>query len=295
MRLAVVNSRSEASQDNRVDLDRARRYIAAATDADADLILLPETFPGRWRSPIEDTPTGELAAMAADAGAIVVGGFPEPLADDPHRAYNTVGLFDARGGEIGRYRRTTPEHAPWIYEGGKLWDFDWVPADELPVFDVGRTTVGVLVCSELFVPELSRILVLQGAEVLLMPAGVIRPSSDLYAAWRTVAWSRAIENLAAVALCSNATPATEDSLACVCAPETVLLEAHEEGVHMADIDLERIRWLRAEQDRLFDGPKPWKVKPGVLRDWRRPAVLAPHAERLTAMERQGLDGPRPTP
>lgn len=287
MRLAVVNSRSQATQDNRLDLERAWDYVREAAGAGAGLVLLPETFPGRWRQPVVDTPARELSAMAADAGTVVAGGFAEPVNGDTRRCFNTVALFGAQGQELGRYRRTSPAHAPWIYEGGKLWDFDWVPADDLPVFNIGPTTVGALVCSEVFVPELARILALRGAEVLLMPAGVIRPSSELYAAWRTVTWARAIENLAVVAVCSNLTPSTDGAYACIADPEAVLLESEDEGVHIVDVDLERVGWLRSEQDRLVDGPKPWKAKPGVLRDWRRHDVLAPHASLLSGVDDHG--------
>lgn len=280
MRIAVTASKSDASNDNRGDLERAEHYVAEAAAAGAELVLLPETFPGRWRRPISSTPLPELQAMARTHGVFVAGGYAEPVGDSPDRCYNTVSLCGPDGAEHGRYRRVAPSHAPWIYRGGRLWDFDWTLADELPVMRVGDVTVGIIICSEIYVPELSRILAAQGAEVILAPAGVARRTSELFSTWRTVAWARAIENLAAVALSSNGTAQTGDGLAMVFSPEEVLLDTSDEGVHVVDVDIDRIRWLRNEADRLTDGPKPWRTKPGVLRDWRRADLFARYEDVL---------------
>lgn len=280
MKIAVVNALTDAAQDNRGDVERAREYVQRAAASHAELVVLPETFPGRWRKPIRDAPTDELAELAKSYGVHLVGGFAEPCDDETGACFNSLGLFGPDGREVGRYRRTTPGHAPWIYDGGKLWDFDWVPSCHLPVFDVGNCRVGMLVCSEVFVPELARILAVRGAEIIVMPAGVIRPESELFESWRVLARARAIENLATVALCSNLTPQTHGALAYAADPEHVLLEEYSEGVHLFETDLERLRWLRGEQDRLFDGSKPWRAKPGVFRDWRRSEVLGAHREEL---------------
>ncbi|MEX2502430.1 MAG: nitrilase-related carbon-nitrogen hydrolase, partial [Trueperaceae bacterium] len=70
----------------------ARRYVLEAADRGADLVLLPETYPGEWREPIDWTPIDELCDIARDAGVHLVGGFAEPLDDAGSRCYNTLVL-----------------------------------------------------------------------------------------------------------------------------------------------------------------------------------------------------------
>jgi len=226
----------------------------------------------------------ELAAMAKENGVYLVGGFTEPLDAEGRRCYNSFALFAPDGREVGRYRRTTPEHSPWTYIGGRYWDFEWEKYDDLPVFDTDLGRIGMLMCSEVYAPELSRAMALQGADVTLLPAGLPGPHSPKYATWRTLVWARAIENNMFTAVCSNIPlgdgPDDEGrgggGLAMVCSPEEILLDSASEGVHVADLDLVRLRELRLAHDGIEspdeDRP-PWRAKPGNLRDWRRSAVL----------------------
>lgn len=262
------------------NIERAAAYVRSAAEQGAELVCLPETYPGEWKEPIRRTPVNELKDMAKANGVYLVGGFAEPVDGSQSRCFNTLALFGPEGDEIGRYRRCVPAHAPWIYRGGDYWDFDWQPADDVPVFDTDIGRIGMIVCSEIYSPEIPRILALKGAEIILMPAGLTGPQRHpgghggaLYQTWRTLAWARAIENLAYTAVCSNLPSADSKAIAMICSPEDVLLEEHGEGVHVAEVDLERSRWLRKEYDRTVSGASPWRTKPGVLRDWRRQAIF----------------------
>lgn len=288
--IATVNPNTQFGDGSyEANIKQAEQYVASASARGARLVCLPETYPGQWRQPITSTPIRELSEMAREHGVYLVGGFAEPVdgtGADGSRCYNTLVLLAPDGSEVGRYRRTLPVQAPWIYRGGDYWDFDWVPADELPVFDTDLGRIGLLVCSEIYSPELPRILALNGAEIILLPAGLTGPQRHaggyggaLYQTWRTLAWARAIENLAITALCSNIPTPGDKAVSMVCAPEEILLEEHDEGVHVAEIDLERIRWLREQQDRNVRGESPWRTKPGVLRDWRRADLLAANPVR----------------
>lgn len=279
MRLAVCVAEADPAGDGRDHLQLAARYAREAAQAGAELLVLPETFPGRWRSPIDWAPLADLLRLAAEHRLVIAGGYPEPTASGAG-CYNTVSVCGPDGVEVGRYRRVSPVHAPWTYQGGKLWDFEWVRGAELPVMAISSTTVGVLICSEVYVPELARVLVMKGAEILLYPTGVLRPESELFDTWTVVARARAIENLSIVALCSSSTPLTGPGYALVASPEGVLLESSDSGVHVVDVDLDRVRWLRSQRDRIVEGPRPWSTKPGVIRDWRAADVLRAHSQYL---------------
>lgn len=273
--LAVVATRTAFGPDARDrNLALARSAAQEAADRGASLVCFPESFPGLWRRPVTWTPEAELGEIARSVGVHLVAGFAEPVDESGDRCQNTLVLIGPDGAEVGRYRRTSPAHTPWVYADGPYWDFDWVNSDELPVFDTPLGRIGMIMCSEVYVPELARALALKGAEIIVMPAG-LTGRGTLFDSWRTLGWARAIENLAYTAFSSNVIGPDSGGLSMICSPEEVLVQTTDEGVHLAPVDLQRVRWLRSEQDRRLAqaGDRPWRVKPGTLRDWRRQAVL----------------------
>lgn len=293
--LSVVQSRTYFGKGARErNLAQCDAYVAEAAAKGSHLVLLPETYPGEWAAPVSWIPVTELSEMARKHQVYLVGGYIEPLDAEGMRCYNTLSLFAPDGREVGRYRRTTPAHTPWIYKGGRYWDFDWVNADELPVFDTELGKIGIIMCSEVYAVECARALALKGADIALMPAGLPGPHTSMYQTWKTLAWARAIENLMFTAVCSNI-PVPDDAeldpsqmggLAMICSPEEVLVDESAEGVFAAKLDMVRLRHLRNDQDRLGKlddvvyGDLPWRTKPGILRDWRRDAVLRANPELL---------------
>jgi predicted amidohydrolase len=274
-----------------LNLESAEKYVAAAAADGGQLVVFPESFPGEWAAPVTWTPEAELAAMARRYGVYVIGGFAEPTDSAGQRCWNTLALYGPDGAEVGKYRRTTPTGAPWIYKGGRFWDFDWVNAVELPVFQTDLGRIGIVMCSEVYATECSRAMALQGADLTVLPAGLPGPRSSLYQTWRTLVWARAIENLMYTAVCGNTLHPDADpdgikgpGLTMICSPEEILLDTADDGVHTADLDLDRLQFLRDSRDRLpapDEKDVPWGVKPGNLRDWRRDAVLQANPVLLT--------------
>lgn len=111
-----------------------------------------ETMPG---------PTEDKLAEAAARNAIwlVPGSFFER---DGDLVYNTTPVIDPSGTVIGRHRKLFPFQP---YEAG-------VTAGSMPfVFDVpGAGRFGVSICYDMWFPETSRWLAVQGVEVILHPA-----------------------------------------------------------------------------------------------------------------------------
>jgi predicted amidohydrolase len=203
LRLAVVQPETLTGPDAPKNVDRAVAYIRQAARDGAKLVMLPETYPGPYTVPVNYSPHEALAAVAGEEKVYVVGGAVEYVRpDDVGHApcYNCLYLYGPDGRRIGKYRRTTPP-GPWIYEGGKFWDFKYQEADELPVWDTEFGKLGILMCSEVYVPELSRMMALQGARITLLPAGLWPP--QLHETWRTLIWARAIENLMVTATSRN--------------------------------------------------------------------------------------------
>ena len=255
------------ANEQKKNIEKAWDYVAEAADQRAQIICFPETYPGPWKAPLNYSPVEPLEEMASKHGVYIVAGANCPLEDEPSKGYCSQ-VFIGPNGFIGRYNRTIPK-GPWIYKGGRFWDFDYREGDELPVFDTPLCKVGILICSEVYSPELSRILALKGAEIIFLPAGICK--YELHETWRNLIWARAIENLAYTVTCQNILGA-EHGLAMICSPEEVLIESTKSGIVIADCDFDRIRWLREETDR-YGPPMPFNTKPGVLRDWRRHEVF----------------------
>ena len=115
-------------------------------------------------------------------------------------AYNLTCMAFPDGRPVARYRRSHP-NGPWIYTGGKYWEFQYVAGGDYPVFDTKHGKVGLAMCSEVYMPEVTRRSRLRGAELIFMPAGLDK--SRLWETWRTLLWARAIENLAIVVSTQN--------------------------------------------------------------------------------------------
>ena len=277
VRIAVVQPKVDLDDRER-NVQLAVDYVRRAAAQGARIVCLPETYPGPWTPPLDYDPLPELAACARELDVHLIAGLIEP-APEGGGHWNSLVLLTPEG-EAGRYRRTTPA-GPWIYKGGKFWDFGYTAAAELPVFDTPHGRVGLLVCSEVYVPELARALALKGAEILFMPAGLEKKGQ--WDTWRVLTRARAIENLAFTATCQNLTGAERGhaGLAMICSPEEVLAESPAEGILVADLDLERLRWLRAMQDGPgFPGEK--RCKTGVLWQWYQPELY--ERDRTAALE-----------
>jgi predicted amidohydrolase len=264
---AVIQPRTFLEADEqKKNIQKARDYVAEAADQGAQIICFPESYPGPWKAPLSYSPVEPLEEMASRHNVYILAGANCPVPGRSNKGYCSEVLVGPDG-LMGRYNRTIPK-GPWLYKGGRFWDFDYQEADELLVFDTPFGKVGILICSEVYSPELCRILALKGAEIIFLPAGICK--YELHDTWRNLIWARAIENLAYTVTCQNIFGA-EHGLAMICSPEEILIESTKTGIFIADFDFDRIRWLREETDR-YGPPMPFNTKPGVLRDWRRPEV-----------------------
>ncbi len=264
VKVAAIQPKTFLEDDEQEkNIQKSQDYVAEAAERGAQYICFPEAYPGPWKAPLSYSPLEPLIEMASKHGVYIVAGANYPVPGEPSKGYCSEVLIGPDG-LIGRYNRTIPK-GPWIYKGGRFWDFDYQEANELPVLDTPLCRVGILICSEVYSPELSRILALKGAEIIFLPAGICK--YELHHTWRNLVWARAIENLAYTVTCQNIFGA-EHGLAMICSPEEILVESTKPGIFIADCDFERIGWLREETDR-YGPPMPFNTKPGVLRDWRR--------------------------
>ncbi len=268
-RIAVVQPISHRPGEDERNVADAVRAVERAAGDGAAFVCFPETYPGPWRMPAAFDPTAALAEAAAAHGVHVVFGTIEPIDRKAATAYNLIVMAYPDGRAPARYRRTHP-NGPWIYTGGTAWEFQYVPGDDFPVFDTVHCKVGLAMCSEVYMPEVTRALALRGAELIFMPAG--KDKRRLWATWRTLIWARAIENLAVVVTTQNLFHHGERGLAMVAAPEEIVFESTAAGLSVVDVSLDRVRFLRATRDEVGSS-EGCAAKQGVLGpQWQRPEL-----------------------
>ncbi|MGH7096021.1 MAG: carbon-nitrogen hydrolase family protein, partial [Stellaceae bacterium] len=227
----------------------------------------PESYPGPWRMPATYEPHAAIAEAAAKHGIYAVYGTIEPIDAAKATAYNLTCMAYPDGRAPARYRRTHP-NGPWIYTGGKTWEFQYVAGSDYPVFDTPHGKIGLAMCSEVYMPEVTRALALRGAELIFMPAGLDK--RRLWETWRTLLWARAIENLALVVSTQNLLSHVDRGLSIVTAPESVLFESTLAGMAVVEVSLDRVRELRAGRDTVSSSQHAG-AKQGVLSEqWQRP-------------------------
>lgn len=269
IKVAAVQPRSHHGPEEERNVEQALSWMQRAAEQDAELVVFPEGYPGPTNPANDYDSLGPLGERAASLGLHVVAGRIEPVAGaDGHHV--CLSLIDDTGAVASTYRRTSPV-GPYVYKDLDVWQVDYVEGPEPPqVVNTRLGRIGMLVCSEVYVPELTRLLALQGADLVVYPAG--GAINELLATWRTLLWARAIENLVFTVASQNLYAPDEQGVGQIAAPERILAASPTEGLLVADLDLDRLEYLR-EQDERIEFPKPYDAIPGVTR-WRRPELYA---------------------
>jgi predicted amidohydrolase len=271
--VAAVQPRSYHAPEEERNVEQALRWMDRAAEQSADLVVFPEGYPGPTNPQSRHDATGALAERARELGVHVVAGRIEPVAGEGGH-HVCLDLIDDTGTVAHTYRRTSPV-GPYVYKDLDIWQVDYVEGHEPPQVATTRLgRIGMLVCSEVYVPELSRVLALQGADLIVYPAG--GAINELLATWRTLLWARAIENLVYTVASQNLYAPDEQGVGQIAAPERILRSSAEEGLIVAELDLDRLEYLRG-QDARIEFPRRYDTIPGMMR-WRRPELYRALAE-----------------
>lgn len=189
------------------NLDSAHALLAEASQAGAELAVLPEYFClmgqrdsdklGVRESPAAGAIQSFLANAARELGLWIVGGTLPLAASDEAHVRNTSLVFSPAGERVARYDKI---HLFKFDNGRERYDESRViEAGAQPVgFDLrdraGHTwRIGMSVCYDLRFPELYRAL---NADVLLVPSAFTYVTGQAH--WELLLRARAVENLAYV-------------------------------------------------------------------------------------------------
>lgn len=258
MKVAVVQMQSSSRLEE--NTRRALELITAAATEGAKLVALPEYFaclgpPATILAAAQTLDSPWLARFREAARGLglflLLGSLPEK-SPDPVKIYNTSVLLDPRGAIAAVYRKM---HLFDINLPGKVVfrESDYIlPGDQVVSCPLAETgfIMGLSICFDLRFPELYRLLVAQGAEIIAVPAAFSQATGRDH--WEILLRARAIENQVYI-LAPAQYPHPEQSLktygrSMIIDPwGTVLATApDQEGIIFAHLDRDYLRRRRRE-------------------------------------------------
>jgi predicted amidohydrolase len=199
-RLNVTIIQMNSQDDKQANIAAALDLIDRAAEVGARLVALPEVWPylgpddvnRNQADPIPGPITELLAQRARRHGIYVHGGsIYETRPGDPGM-YNTTVMIDPTGEIIARYSKIHMFDV--VLDGVAEYreSATVTPGDEVVVTEIDGILVGLAICYDLRFPELFRILALEGAQAIMLPAAFTLTTGKDH--WEALIRARAIEN-----------------------------------------------------------------------------------------------------
>ena len=235
IRIACVQMTSRA--DKSANLGKAERLVAQAAATGADVVVLPE----KWNA-IGDAAVYHATAEPLDGGESVAA---------MSRWARTHGITLV-GGSIAERREGREKLSNTSLVGGVVYRESEAeePGDEPIVAEVEDWSIGLSICYDIRFPELYRILTLEGAELVTVPAHFTTPTGKDH--WHVLMRARAIENQLYVAAAAQigetlpGKPAYGRSLIADPWGVVVAQAPDEETVITAELDRAHLQNIRAK-------------------------------------------------
>ncbi len=243
------------------NLNKGIEFCKKAKESGADIALFPEMWSNGYN--IYDRPADAWLAEAIDADSDFVTTFGKLAKEldmavaitflEKHSgsARNTLTLFDRFGNNKLTYAK--------VHTCDFSVESNLVPGEEFYVAELnthcGEVKIGAMICFDREFPESARILMLQGAELILVPNACPMEINRL-----SQLRGRAYENMTAIATCNypagvpdcNGASSVFDGVAYL--PETdgsrdtcILQADSSEGIFVAELDLEQLRRYRSSE------------------------------------------------
>ncbi len=166
---------------------RACAYIENAAQKGADVILLPECvttagvpatdrftserYPGEWTKAFRECAKKNAINVIAPYWVRV-----------RNKIFNQATVIARSGVVAGMYRKVQPTAEEWRHS---------FAGTELPIIELDFGKIAVMICMDVYFPEIARVYAMKGAEILFWPTTTVGPSQEgLEAQIR----SRAIDN-----------------------------------------------------------------------------------------------------
>jgi len=247
-RVAILQMRSD-KEDVEGNIRTIVAMLKQASKGGADILLLPECFVTGYNLPTDfdkalDDNSTYLRKICEAAIRYNVGIVATCFTKGNKKPQNSAFIIDKRGNVLMKYSKVhTCDFADErCLESGK----------EFKVCDFDGVKLGVMICYDREYPESARILMLKGAEIILVPNDCSSMAPRIQALS-----TRAYENMVGVVMANpngnNAGNSCAFSPICwdangICIDNTILL-ANEmtEGLFYADFDMDKLREYRERE------------------------------------------------
>lgn len=247
-RIALAQERSVPHNVSQ-NVARVAKLAAEASLMESDLLLLPECFLTSYDFPISQAealdPTSpvfdEIATIARNENLAIVATAFTRGKEAPR---NSAIVFNKAGERVFQYDKV--HTCDWDLEGSLE------SGEKFSTAEVDGVKLGLMICYDREYPEAARVLMLQGAELILVP----NHCSGMGARLRALA-TRAYENMTGVAMANPPGLGMGRSAAyspIVWAqdetdldPEILLAPEQEAGLFLADFDLDELRSYRKRE------------------------------------------------
>ncbi len=189
------------------NLLEAARLLKKASDAGAELAVLPENFAMMGMSEFDKLKIREadgegplqdfLAEQASKLGLWLVGGTIPLAGHDPDRVNAACLLFDDSGKRVARYDKIHLFDVKITESDERYNESESIePGSKVVVVDTPFGKLGLAVCYDLRFPGLFRLMSEAGAELFALPSAFTAITGKAH--WHTLVRARAIENLSYV-------------------------------------------------------------------------------------------------
>lgn len=197
MKIAAVQMNSAVGkiEDN---LNSMKKWINSASEQNVDLICFPEMCITGYAMPqsigfsetMEGNSVKSILKMSEEFSMSIAAGLSEKTDNGAH-----ITQFIAEDGDIkGKYRKThLGEREKLYYKAG----------NNIEVIKCKNANIGFQLCWESHFPEISSVLALDGADIILMPHSSGLPSSRRKDIWDKCLKARAYDNTVYVIACNQ--------------------------------------------------------------------------------------------
>lgn len=187
------------SDDKETNLKKAQSMIRKACQQGAQMVVLPEVFNSPYQTnlfpdyaePYPGPTTRLLSRLAAEQEILLVGGSIIEK-DTNGKLYNSSFVFDEKGQLLGRHRKM---HLFDINLPGKVVfrESDILESgNNITIIQHQGLCLGLMICYDFRFPELARAAVLEGAQLLVVPAAFTAATGEAH--WDLLMRSRAVDN-----------------------------------------------------------------------------------------------------
>ena len=243
--------------DKMENVRTVKTYLEKIKDENPDFVILPEMFCCPYQTenfPIYAEKEGgpvwqQLSGYAKQYGIYLIGG-SMPEKDAEGNVYNTSYIFDREGKQIGKHRKV---HLFDIdVKGGQTFkESDTLTAgDSDTIFDTEFGKIGVMLCFDIRFPELSRMMVNDGAKVIFVPAAFNMTTGPAH--WELSFRTRALDNQIYMVGCA---PARDVSAGYISWGHSIVTDPwgrvtgmldENEGILLAELDMDYEEQVREE-------------------------------------------------